>query len=88
MNQLRSHAIVSSPKLSSEVFNQSRSEVLETWATGKDLSLEEGIEYQKSIPTEKNFAVAMEKAAKTGEILRKPRAGVALIQEHINLFTA
>lgn len=72
-------------QLSPETFNQIRQEILQTWPTGHDLSLEEGIEYQKTIPEKKNFAVAMRKAADAGTILLQPRAGVALIQEHIKL---
>lgn len=76
---------MSSHMLSRDSFNRIRSEILETWPTGKGLDLEEGIEYQKQIPAAKNFAVAMRKASETGETLLQPRAGVALIQDHIKL---
>lgn len=74
-----------SKKLSIETFNKIRSEILQTWPTGNDLSLEEGISYQKSIPEEKNFALAMKNACEKGETLLQPRAGVALISDHIEL---
>jgi methylaspartate mutase epsilon subunit len=76
---------VKSKKLSIETFNKIRSEILQTWPTGNDLSLEEGISYQKSIPEEKNFALAMKNACEKGETLLQPRAGVALISDHIEL---
>lgn len=71
--------------LSRENFDQIRNEILQTWPTGKDLSLEDGIAYQRQIPAEKNFAVAMRTASEKGETLLQPRAGVALIQDHIKL---
>ncbi|MDN5279084.1 MAG: methylaspartate mutase epsilon subunit [Clostridiales bacterium] len=71
--------------LSRENFDKIRQEILLTWPTGKDLSLEEGIAYQKQIPPEKNFAVAMRQASENKETLIQPRAGVALIQDHIKL---
>lgn len=76
---------MNSQKLSADHFDQTRQEVLETWPTGKGLQLQEGIDYQKSLPLSKNFAVAMEKAANENNVLLQPRAGVALIQEHIKL---
>ncbi len=76
---------MSSQKLSIEQFNQIREEILTTWPTGQGLSLEDGIAYQKAIPQDKNFAVAMRKASECGTTLLQPRAGVALIQEHIKL---
>ncbi|MBU1107902.1 MAG: methylaspartate mutase subunit E [Candidatus Riflebacteria bacterium] len=71
--------------LSIDDFNQIRSEILETWPTGHNLSLEDGIAYQQKIPEAKNFAAAMRKASEAGETLLQPRAGVALIQDHIKL---
>lgn len=76
---------MSSHMLSLDSFNQIRSEILETWPTGRGLSLEDGIAYQKKIPEAKNFAVAMRKASEAGITLLQPRAGVALIQDHIKL---
>ena len=76
---------MSSSKLSIEKFNEIRQEILQTWPTGHGLSLEEGIAYQKTIPEAKNFAVAMRKASQAGKTLLQPRAGVALIQDHIKL---
>jgi methylaspartate mutase epsilon subunit len=62
-----------------------REGVLGGWPTGEGLSLEEGIRYQRSIGEEKRFARAMAEAKKEGRLLLQPRAGVALIDEHIKL---
>lgn len=67
-------------------FYSVRKEILGTWATGKDVeNLEKNIEYAKSVPDHKNFAKKMEMAKKEGITLAQPRAGVALIDEHIKL---
>ncbi len=72
-------------KLDMDTFNQIREELLGTWPTGQGLELEEAIAYQKTIPESKNFAVAMQRASKEGKALLQPRAGVALIPDHIEL---
>lgn len=76
---------VSVYKISDEIFNEIRNEILATWPTGKDVDFEEAIKYQQAIPESKNFAVAMKKAAEENRTLLQPRAGVALVTEHINL---
>lgn len=72
-------------KLDDEVFNAIRQEVLKQWPTGSDVDFEEAVEYHKKIPKRKVFAHRLEKAAKNGETLIQPRAGVALVDEHIEL---
>lgn len=72
-------------RISDEKFDEIRAEVLQTWPTGKDIDFEEAVAYQKAIPESKNFAVAMRKASEKGITLCQPRAGVALIQDHIKL---
>ncbi|MGA2977730.1 MAG: methylaspartate mutase subunit E [Spirochaetia bacterium] len=59
--------------------------VLASWPTGSDVDLEEAIAYQRGIPREKRFANAMREARETRHVLVQPRAGVALIDEHIRL---
>jgi methylaspartate mutase epsilon subunit len=76
---------VNSNKLSLEEFQSIREEILKTWPTGEGLKLEDGLAYQRTIPEKKNFAKVMKKAAEEGRVLLQPRAGVALIDEHIKL---
>lgn len=66
-------------------FMEMRKEVLSTWSTGKEVNLEEAMEYLRKIPDEKNFALKLEKAKKEGRTLAQPRAGVPLLDEHIAL---
>ena len=66
-------------------FMEMREEILQTWPTGKDVDLKESIDYLKKIPPEKNFAIKLEQADKEGITTAQPRAGVPLLDEHINL---
>jgi methylaspartate mutase epsilon subunit len=62
-----------------------RGPVLATWPTGADVNLDEAFRYQRAIPPEKRFAEALRTARGAGRLLIQPRAGVALIDEHIRL---
>lgn len=66
-------------------FMAERKEVLATWPTGKDVDLQNAIDYLKKIPAERNFAEKMEAADKAGVTMAQPRAGVPLMDEHITL---
>ncbi|MDO5028420.1 MAG: methylaspartate mutase subunit E [Bacillota bacterium] len=72
-------------KWTDEEFFKIREEVLQTWPTGKDVDLQEAVDYLKNIPDEKNFAKKLVKAKEMGVTMAQPRAGVALIDEHIEL---
>lgn len=72
-------------KWSEEVFFKEREKVLSQWPTGKDCDLQEACDYLKSIPEEKNFAITLKKAKEKGVTLAQPRAGVALLDKHIEL---
>ncbi len=66
-------------------FMDVRKEVLTTWPTGKEVNLENAIDYLKKIPDERNFAKKLEWAKNKGITLAQPRAGVPLLDEHIEL---
>lgn len=72
-------------KWSEEEFFKTREEVLAQWPTGKNLNLQEAIDYNKRIPEHKNFAKKLIAAKEAGITLAQPRAGVALIDSHIEL---
>lgn len=75
-------------KWTEEEFLNERKKVLASWKTGLDpeLDLDKAIEYLKKIPDEKNFAKKMAKAKiECTRTLVQPRAGVPLINEHIEL---
>jgi len=72
-------------KWTDEEFFSMRKEVLNQWPTGKEVSLEEAVEYLKKVPEHKSFPAKLRKAKEAGITLAQPRAGVALINEHIEL---
>lgn len=77
---------VRNKRLSDDEFYRLRNEVLQHWETGKDVArLEDGVDYQKTIPAEKNFSSKLRLAKESGHTLIQPRAGVALIDKHIEL---
>ncbi|MDR0805912.1 MAG: methylaspartate mutase subunit E [Enterobacteriaceae bacterium] len=73
-------------KLTLDEFMSERDQVIKTWHTGKEVAnFEDGVKYQQTIPESKNFAKALFEADRDGITLSQPRAGVALINEHIEL---
>lgn len=70
-----------------EQFLAVRKEVLSGWKTGFDekLNLDQAIKRLKSIPDHKNFAKKLADAKTYGRTLIQPRAGVALLDKHIEL---
>lgn len=74
-------------KWTDEEFFNMRKEVLSQWPTGMEVNLEEAVEYLKSIPEHKSFPAKLRKAKEAGITLAQPRAGVALLNEHIELLT-
>ncbi|MBK5240849.1 methylaspartate mutase subunit E [Clostridium sp.] len=72
-------------KWTNDEFFEVRKEVLNQWPTGKEVDLDEAIEYNNQIPGHKNFAKKLIKAKEEGMTLAQPRAGVALVDTHIEL---
>lgn len=76
---------IKNQKLSDDDFFRERAEVLEQWPTGKGVNIDDAVNYQKSIASERRFGDKLAKAKKDGITLIQPRAGVALYSEHIKL---
>jgi methylaspartate mutase epsilon subunit len=72
-------------KWSEEIFYKVREEILTHWETGKEVNLQEAVDYLKAVPVHKNFSLKLKKAKEEGVTLAQPRAGVALIDKHIEL---
>lgn len=70
-----------------KTFEQFREdEVLPSWPTGRDVAdLNLGIEFQQSLPDNLRFHKKLEHAVASNTVLSQPRAGVALLNEHITL---
>jgi methylaspartate mutase epsilon subunit len=76
---------IKNKKIPDDVFSGIRETVLNQWITGKDVDFDEAVEYQKAIPSQKVFSKKLERAKKSGDTLIQPRAGVALVNKHIEL---
>ncbi len=70
---------------SSERFLAQRKEVLGGWPTGANVDFEEAVAYHQALPPGKIFAHKLEQGKKEGVTFAQPRAGVALVAEHIEL---
>ena len=70
-------------KLNDEEFWEGRKRLLSLWPTGRDVDLDEAIEYHRKMPDSKNFAKKVLKAKEERRTLTQPRGGVALIDEFI-----
>ncbi|WP_018212381.1 methylaspartate mutase subunit E [Desulfitobacterium hafniense] len=68
-----------------EEFARQRQEVLNQWATGRDVDFEEAVAYHKSLPRSKNFTYKLAEGKARGITFAQPRAGVALLNEHLEL---
>ncbi len=78
---------VKNVKLSDEEFNSIRTEVLQQWQTGAEVDFDEAVEFHKKLPKSKDFSLKLKKAKEENITLTQPRAGVALIPEHIELLS-
>jgi methylaspartate mutase epsilon subunit len=72
-------------RLSEDAFFKIRSEVLKQWPTGQNIDLAESAAYLKLLSPSMNFAKRLLHAKENNETLLQPRAGVALLEEHIEL---
>jgi methylaspartate mutase epsilon subunit len=72
-------------KLGEETFRETQLEVLQQWPTGSCADFEEAVEYHRRIPAGKVFSNRLKEARRKGDTLIQPRAGVALVDEHIQL---
>ncbi|MCL2856367.1 MAG: methylaspartate mutase subunit E [Oscillospiraceae bacterium] len=74
-------------RLSKQEFYAQREEVLAQWPTGQGVDIQAGIDYHKNLPVHKVFSLKLGAAKAAGETLIQPRAGVALIPQHIELLS-
>ena len=72
-------------QMDAEEFERQRQEVLGQWETGKDVNFAEAIAYHKALPKRKIFAEKLAEGKAKGLTFAQPRAGVALLNEHIEL---
>lgn len=71
--------------LGDDVFEMLRADVLKAWPTGDDADLDEAVAYHQTLPSNRRFPEVLAEGASQNRVLVQPRAGVALIDEHIEL---
>ena len=76
---------IQNKRISDEEFSRLRQEVLTQWPTGRDVDLQEAVDYHKAMPACRIFSKKLLDAKKAGKTLVQPRAGVPVIEEHIKL---
>ena len=72
-------------KIAEGEFMAMRQEVLTQWPTGKDVDLQEAVDYHKAMPENRKFGKKLLDAKAAGRTLVQPRAGVPVVEEHIKL---
>ena len=77
--------VIQNKKIPDAEFQALRQEVLAQWPTGKDVNLEEAVSYHKSMPENRIFSKKLIAAKKNGRTLIQPRAGVPVVERHIEL---
>lgn len=78
--------MVRNKRLSEEEFLKQRKEVLGQWPTGKDVNLEETVEYHQGMDPGKNMVKKLRHAKQHGEIYASTGMGKATIEEQIELY--
>jgi methylaspartate mutase epsilon subunit len=72
-------------RLDEKEFLKKRDAVLALWPTGREVDLDEAIEYQKKLPDTKNWHKVGLKLHQEGRTAIFPRAGTGLLEDQISL---
>ena len=76
---------IQNKRIPDEEFLALRNEVLTQWPTGKDVNLDEAVAYHKSMDESRIFSRKLLKAKQEKMTLVQPRAGVPVVERHIEL---
>jgi methylaspartate mutase epsilon subunit len=72
-------------KIDDVTFAKMRQEQLAQWPTGKEVDIDEAVEYHKKLPDSKNFTKVLAQYKAEGKIGLFPRSGVPIVEEEIKL---
>lgn len=72
-------------KIDEAEFFKERKAVLSMWPTGKEVDLEEAIDYHKKLPDHKNFMKVADRIHREGRTVVFPRAGTPILEQEIEL---
>ena len=78
-------AEVTQKRIDEDVFMRMREKELSLWPTGKEVDLEEAVEYQRNLPDSKKFYKVVQKLRKEGRTVVFPRAGTPILEDEIEL---
>ena len=76
---------VTQRRIDEDDFMKMRKKELSIWPTGKEVDLEEAVEYQKKLPETKNFCKVVQKLRQEEKTVVFPRAGTATLEDEIEL---
>jgi methylaspartate mutase epsilon subunit len=76
---------VMNKKWDDSYFDQEREKTLAIWPTGKEVDLDEAVEFHKSLPKHKNMAWVIQNLRDEGKIIVFPRAGTPILEQEIEL---
>ena len=72
-------------RIEESVFMKLHEKEIAAWPTGRDIDLEEAVEYQKSLPEDKSFWRRLAKYKAEGKTGLYPRSGVPVVEKEIEL---
>lgn len=72
-------------RIDEDKFLEMRKEVLSLWPTGKEVDLDEAVEYQKNLPDSKIFYKVVQRIHEEGRTVLFPRSGTPIVEEEIKL---
>jgi methylaspartate mutase epsilon subunit len=72
-------------RLDEDQFLKMRGPVLDIWPTGREVDLDEAVEYQKKLPESKNWHALARELHEEGRTAIFPRAGTGLLEDQISL---
>jgi methylaspartate mutase epsilon subunit len=78
-------AKVQNKKIDEGEFLKERETVLSMWPTGKEVDLEEAIEFHKKLPDHKHFGKVAERLHREGKTVVFPRGGTPILEQEIEL---
>lgn len=76
---------VANKRIDEDLFLRMREPVLTLWPTGREVDLEEAVEYQKGLPAGKRFHDVVRSLRQEGRTVVFPRGGTPLLEDQISL---
>ena len=77
---------VRNKRLDDAEFERQRKEVLGMWSTGKEVDLDEAVEFHRTLLPDRNYALKVADAKKHGTQLIRIDSGVASLEAELELF--